>query len=69
VNGRLWQRLLGLERRQATAAPSGGPRINFDALADGSAAGDPAWAWLYERGRVEDPAEGRVNGDDHRPVD
>jgi hypothetical protein len=70
VNGRLWQRLLGLERRRAAAPPGGTPRLPWDAIADGSAAGDPEWAWLFTPTGVCDPTEERINGDNanHPPA-
>jgi hypothetical protein len=57
VNGRLWQRLLGLERRQAAAPPSRVVGINFDALAAGDRERLPAG--LFERSPLADPVAQR----------
>jgi hypothetical protein len=54
----LYNRVRRLERRRAAAPPCGTPRLPWDAIADGG----PEWAWLFERGRVEDPMEEHVNG-------
>lgn len=64
--GRLRARLEALERRRAEAAqrpaPTGPPLPPgfWDALADGSAATDPAWSHLFTPSEIFDVVEERV---------
>jgi hypothetical protein len=61
MNGRLWQRLLGLERRRAAAPPSGTPRLPWDAIADSSAADMPEYADLFTQRQITDIVESKID--------